>query len=284
MKNILILTDFSDNSWNALFTALKLFEDKEVRFFLMNCYEPAFAPVLGHKSKERMAVIYDSLSRNSAMRLAEMDEYLQKHHRNEFHQFTSLSIEGEIVDGIKEFYCKEELDLIVMGTKGATGAREVFMGSNTVKVIKKINKYPILAVPSGHDFKTLRNIVFPTDFNQPYGRTQLKPLIELAQMWSSKVTIFQVTQGSELNRRQLENKGVLETLFSNLLFEYQAATWNLNIKDAVLTEVETTNADMIALIYYTHTFLERLTREPVIKKMAFHSSVPLLVLPETTAN
>ena len=280
MKTVLVLTDFSDNAWNALFTALKLHEKNKVRFLIMNCYEPTFAPVLGHKSKERLAVIYDSLSLHSQKQLTETNDYLKKHHHNNNHQFSSISIEGEIIDSVKDVLRDYDVDLIVMGTRGATRSREVYMGRNTVKVIKKIRNCPILAIPADHDFKVLRRIVFPTDFSRSYADREISPLRDLALMWNSIITVFQVTEGLELKEEQLRNKSVLERRLKGINLQYQSVPWNTNIKQAVLNEVEEERADMIALIYYTHTFLERLTREPVVKKMAFHTSVPLLILPE----
>ena len=55
------------------------------------------------------------------------------------------------------------MDLIVMGTKGASGLKEVLFGSNTVHVIKNA-KCPVLAVPSEFVFESPREILFPSDY------------------------------------------------------------------------------------------------------------------------
>lgn len=281
MRNILVLTDFSENAWNALFTALKLHERAQVRYLITNCYEPTFAPVLGHRSKERLAVIYDSLSMNSRKQLTETLNYLHRHHKNEFHEFRELSLEGDIVECVKEVQQQYELDMIVMGTKGTTRARDVFMGSNTVKVIKRMPDIPILAVPDEHDFKALKRIVFPTEFSRRYSEAEIRPLRELAKIWESKIVIFQVTDGLQLTAEQINHKAHLEKHLEGVRIQFQSVSWSTNIKRAILHEVESVKADMIALINYSHTFLERLTREPVVKKMAFQTNVPLLILPES---
>ena len=280
MRTILLLTDFSENAWNALFTALKLFEKTPTRFLIMNCYEPTFAPVLGHKSKERLAVIYDSLSLNSKKQLTETMNYLHKHHQNEFHEFSEISIEGEIVDSVKEIQQEYSPELIVMGTKGATKARDVYLGSNTVKVIKKTHNCPVLAVPADHDFKSLKRIIFPTDFSRKYHEAEIRPLRSLAKLWNSRLIVFQVTDGVRLAAGQIENKALLESHLIGLSLEFQSVAWNSNIRRAILNEVESAKGDMVVLINYSHTFLERITREPVVKKMAFQTNVPLLIIPE----
>lgn len=280
MRKILVLTDFSDSAWNALFTALKLHEKTEVVFYITNCFEPSFGNVLGDKNKERLAVIYESLAKNSNIQLEEVLSYLNQHHQKPNHHFEKLSIENDIVDALKDFLKKNEIDLIVMGTRGATGAKEVFMGSNTVKVIRKVKNCPILAVPRKHDFKALHKIIFPTDFSHRMTSSELRILKELAGMWQSELIVFQVSEELNLSKEQKENKEALEKDFEELNYSFHTAEMKDNINTAISRAVETSKADMIALIHYSHTFLERLTREPVIKKIAFHSKVPLLVLPE----
>ena len=282
MKQILVLTDFSDNAWNALFTALKLYEGSETRFFILNCFEPSFGSVLGDRSKERLAVIYDSLSRNSEQQLREIEVYLEKNHQNPNHHIETVCIGEDIIKAIGNFLEREEIDLIVMGARGATAAKEVFMGSNTVKVVKKIRQRPILAVPEDHDFKHLNQILFPTDFTHRISASEVAILQDMMTNWKSELSFFQVTQEAELSEDQRRNKEALEKLFKGFSYGFSTAELEVSIKDAISSMVENTRADLVAMIFYKHTTLERLTREPVIKKMAFRSERPILILPERT--
>lgn len=280
MNNILVLTDFSKNSWNALFTGLKLYEKADTNFYILNCFEPKFDSLLGDKSKERLAVIYESLSKYSNSQLAEIERYLSKNHQNKKHQIKTISIGEDILSALDLFTKENEVDLVVMGTRGATKSREVFMGSNTVKVIRKFKKCPILAVPEDHDFKSLSKILFPTDFSHSFNLDQMSFLSQLAEQWGSEIHLFQVSQELQLTQDQRKNKQELELFFGSLPMQYHSTELKVSIKEAISRGVKATKADMIALIYYSHTIVEKLTREPVVKKMAFTSPVPLLVLPE----
>ncbi len=280
MKQILLLTDFSDNAWNALFTALKLFERSETRFYIVNCFEPSFGNVLGDRSKERLAVIYDSLSQNSEQQLEEIRDYLHKNHSNPNHHFEMVSIGKDIVTAVREFIKDNEIDLIVMGARGATAAREIFMGSTTVKVVKKIRQKPILAVPEDQDFKHLNKILFPTAFGHRITSGEVAILVDMMTSWKSELTFFQVTQEPELNEDQQRNKEMLEKLFKDFDYHFSSAELEVSIEEAISAVVKKIKADMIAMIFYKHTILERLTREPVIRKMAFRSKQPLLILSE----
>ncbi|MGB5434870.1 MAG: universal stress protein [Maribacter sp.] len=280
MRNILLPTDFSDNAWNAIFTALKLFETSACNFVLLNTYEPKISNLLGNKSKERLGVIYDSLSKNSNVQLKKTLEYLKENHARSNHSFTTDSISSDLINAIKKVIVERDIDLIIMGTKGATGAKEVFMGSNTVQVIKKVRMRPIMAVPQDYDFKALNKVIFPTDFSHSYDKIELKPLIDLMDIWKAALLIFHVAQDYELNDDQVKHKKQLEKRLDTLDHSFHTVEmWN-TIAEATSEFAAKTDADLIALMYYSHSFLEKLTREPVIRKIGFHSKVPILVLPD----
>ncbi len=280
MKNVLLLTDFSDNAWNAIFTALKMHENINCHFYLLNTYEPSFANILGDKSKERLGVIYDSLAKNSSIELDKILHYMEVNHTNKNHTFEKLSISDDIVNAVQEICNEKDIDLIVMGTKGATGAKEIFMGSNTVELIKKVNHCPIFAVPSKHDFKDMDKILFPTEFTRPYTKYELKPLIELATVWNSEILICYVAQEFSLLEEQVTNKEVLTKRLGKVAHSFHDVELQATVADSISSFAEEAMADIIVLINYEHTFIEKLTREAVVKKVGFHSKIPLLVLPQ----
>ncbi|MGB5228304.1 MAG: universal stress protein [Eudoraea sp.] len=280
MKNILLLTDFSNNAWNAIFAALKMHEHTACHFWLLNTYEPSFANILGDKSKERLGVIYDSLSKNSTIELDKSLKYLEINHQNKNHSFEKRSVSNDIVNAVKEICNEKDIDLIVMGTKGATGAKEIFMGSNTVELIKMINSCPILAVPSKHDFKDLSKILFPTEFTRPYTKYELNPLLELAKTWGSEILITHIAVEFSLNEEQISNKEVLIKRLGKVEHSFHNVEMQASVADSISSFATENDADIIVLINYKHTFIEKLTREAVVKKVGFHSEIPLLVLPQ----
>ena len=74
-----------------------------------------------------------SLSENRELKkIQDMD-------KNPEHKFITRSVSGTLVNAIGKTVYKEEIDYIIMGTKGSSGLKEVFMGSNTYKVIKEID-------------------------------------------------------------------------------------------------------------------------------------------------
>ena len=167
-----------------------------------------------------------------------------------------------------------------MGTKGASGAKQVFMGSNTVKMLKKINNCPILVVPVDYDFQSLKALAFPTDFSKRCNKHVIAPMTEIALLWKPSIQIIHVTLEFSLNEQQKINQKILKEYFSELDVTVEHIDFKNNIAHTLEKFIDTNNVDLMVLIRHHHTFWQKLIGEPVVKKMTFHTHIPLLVLPE----
>lgn len=280
MKQILLLTDFSDNALNAIFTALKLHAANSCHFILLHSYEPRTENIAAPQSSVRTGMIYEALHRESKQKLQESLKVINKVSNNIRHDFKLLSKEGDLTLAIDTLITEHDLDLIVMGTKGATGAKQVFMGSNAVRVIKKIRNCPILAVPRKFNFQFLKKIVFPTEYTHFFSKSELDPLLKLIAPWQTRVLVFHVAQEFHYSDLQKANKNILKERLFEIDLTFHKVTIASTVAKAITDFAEKKAADMICLIHYRHTFMQKLTQEPVVKKVGFHSKVPLLVLPE----
>ncbi len=279
MKKILLPTDFSDNAWNAIFTGLKLYADVKCHFYLLHAYEPHMMNLIGRKNQLRLGIIYDSLSQYSTQELRKIAAYLDEKHQNPNHVFEILSKADTLEEAVMEMVSKRDIDLIVMGTQGATGAREIFMGSNTVKVINKVENCPVLAVPSGYNFQILETLVYSTDFSRHTEKHELLPLTSLAALWKAEIHILYVAMEFRLSEKQKANKKILEERIKNLTYSFHDIDLEANLAQTIAKSISEYSAAILVMIRYPHTFWEKITHQPTVKKIAFHSRAPLLVLP-----
>ncbi|WP_190811015.1 universal stress protein [Flagellimonas sp. S3867] len=280
MKNILLPTDFSDNSWNAIFFALKLFKDVSCRFFVLNTYTPDQKNVMGARTYVRTGMIIDALAESSQGGLKKIENYLEENHKNPLHAFEFVSLKGDVDHVLKGYQRQKDADYIIMGTLGATGAKEVFMGTNSVRVLKSVRECPIILVPKEYNFQQLECIVFPTDFSRFYDKYELTPLIELAKLTNAKCKILYLTQEFDKNEVQQQNQKILQDRLSELDIEFHDVEFSSKLAKSINAFAAEERADLITIIHYQHTFFEKLTREPVVKRVAFHSQVPLMILPD----
>ncbi|WP_289061421.1 universal stress protein [uncultured Zobellia sp.] len=281
MKNILLPTDFSANAWNAARYAIELFENEACNFYVLNTYTPHIA-----HSRFMAANVSDGQIENLARRQSEEGltnfiSGIQAQFQNPKHKFTAISSFSMLVDEIREVVDDYNIDLVIAGTKGASSLDEVFMGSNTVRIIKAVKRCPVLAVPQHFKFKTPDEIAFATDFNRFYTESELKPLLDMALTFNAVIRIVHVQHKiSALTELQKFNLGMLRK-YLNGVEHYVHTVSELNSISKTL-EVFSNELDihLLAMLHYQHSYMENITRELVVKRVAFHTQIPLLVIPE----
>lgn len=277
MKKILLPTDFSKNSQNAITCALKLFARETCSFYLINTYTPAVYQaeyVLHSPGQIGLGDMYQS---NSMDLLEELKQQLEEQLPNPNHRFFIHAAFNTVVEELKVMAEKEEADLIVMGTQGATGAKEILFGTHTVHVIKAVN-CPVLVIPSGYSYTPVKKILFPADFEPAYEKIPLEILRDIAGLQEAQIEIMHVSSGYELSAPQAENRNSLLKLLGQIPYRLHDLP-SQELIPAINSFQQGTPVNLLVMVRNKHSFLERLFIEPVVKKIAFHVNIPLLVLP-----
>jgi len=280
MKRILLPTDFSDNSWNAITYAVELFKDEACTFYLLNTYTPVIYHVeyvLGYPAQFGLG---DAVRNTSQENLNELVLKLSdKFGNNPKHKFETSARFDTLISGIKDFVEAHNIDLIIMGTKGATGAEGVLFGSNTVHVFKEI-KCPIMAIPSNFKFEAPHEILFPTDLEVNYKNSLLNILQEIASSHHSRVNAMHVSTGNKLTDYQENNKLNLESIFKNTAYLFHNIK-SMNILEAINEFQMKHKINLLVMINNKHSFFENLFFKNTINQIGFHLNIPFLVIPST---
>ena len=275
MKKILLPTDFSNNSWNAITYALQLFKDEICTFYLLNTYTPGVYHVEYVLVNPAQFGLADAVRETSIKNVNEIYEKIQKGFKNPNHQFEQISVFNTLLSEVKDQVNKKPIDLIVMGTKGATGAKEVLFGSNTVHVLNQV-KCPVLAIPDDFNYENPHELLFPTDYEIKFESKHLNLILELAKKQTARVNVLHVSYGYDLSEFQERNKNILEEKLkevSNIFHDIS----NQNIEDAISNFQIKNKINM--LINNKHSFFENLFFKKLINHIGFHLSIPFLVIP-----
>ncbi|MDV7393955.1 universal stress protein, partial [Arthrospira platensis SPKY1] len=72
---------------------------------------------------------------------------------------------GRLADAIARYTAEHQIDLIVMGSHGASGKSEYFIGSNTQKVVREVH-CPVLVVKSPLEILDFDKVVFASSFHE----------------------------------------------------------------------------------------------------------------------
>ncbi len=273
MKKILFPTDFSANAQNAYTYALHLAEKLQANITTLHAYLPITVPanalehtVMDLTEMQEMEEWSDYKKAAKTMHEKAVKEHLEAVEVNH------LMDEGAAVDVVLEKAMLENADLIVMGTKGASGLIGTLLGSNTALVIEQAN-VPVLAVPKNAQYRTIRKMAIATDFNELQEDAITKAL-EFAKLFNAELHCIHVNVAH--NPLLGERMAKLCHYFADapkLTFEVLEG---LDVLKTVDEYIDENDVDLLVMQTHKRTFFQRLFGVSYTKKMAFHTNIPLL--------
>ena len=182
-----------------------------------------------------------------------------------------MIVNGEAVSCISSMGDSGTYDLIVMGTTGASGIKEVFMGSVAGGVISH-TVAPVLVVPSSGTFEKIETIVLGVGNKSFDSAAVVDPLKHLKEVLDCQISIVHISDESDEGMDEIlaPVKGLGEVV--NL--ERQGDSTD----DQLSAHMEQVNGGILALIRGKVDFLNRLLKGSVTMRQTFHTHVPILIL------
>lgn len=278
MRQILIPTDFSDNSWSAVQYAIELFMDDGAVFHLLHAFSPYVVAPSGPMEAHIMdEAIYRAAEENSKRELnaikSKIIESYPKANVKEHSKFDFFT------NSIQRFLIDYEVNCIVLGTKGASGIKEILMGSNTSSLIGKV-KAPIMVIPEESVYKPIKKVVVGSDLNVVPTKKGIELILRLLKLTGASLHVLNIQKSKrELTKEEKE----VQNLYKILLKDYEVVFKNLTYNDVetgINLYVEEIDAEMICVIARKHSFLERLLERSKSRALTNHTKIPLLVLNE----
>lgn len=212
--------------------------------------------------------------------LIDLKKMIERVNANAHHNFKIIISNYDLQDALEAAIKRYHIQMIVMGTKGASGAKEFLFGSNTVSVIHKIRGCPVLTIPNQYDFVAPKKIAFSTDFNRFYEEKELAPFKEISDLFNSEINIVHLNNEEHLNEVQEFNTKILENYLQDYNYHFFRIPNHGKIAIDINDFIEDQKINMLAMVNYKHSFIEKITREPVIKTIGFQPTIPFLVIPE----
>ena len=267
MKKIVLPTDFSDNAQNAIEYALHLFEREECIFYLVHAHDDVTS------APDNVVASLKELKKKAKRIKVKND--------NPKHRFKTILETDSVLNLVNRTVIDNAVEYVFMGTKGASALRGIFMGTNTVEVIKHLASCPIVVIPENYDCHLPEEIVFSSDFKHAFIAPELAALITIAKLRDSAVSVVHIHTKKELGDDQKRNKEELKNSLKELRSTFREVTMKTSISSTLYhLEQENEKIGMLVLLNTKHGFFKKLLREPIMKIIAFQTNVPLLVLPQ----
>ncbi|SFD25594.1 universal stress protein [Algibacter pectinivorans] len=276
MKHILLPTDFSKNSINAIHYALKLFKNEDCQFYILNIQKASSFISDNMIAVNSSTTIYKTLIDAAKKSISNILTTIKKSYNNQRHEFRSIVDYDNFIDSINQVSEKHSIDLIVMGTKGASGLEKVLFGSNTVRVMQRC-LVPVLAIPNGYSYNGIDRLAFITTNSKQFKTGELDVLTQFVNHNNAALDVLHLSDKNNLLYRAQDNTDFFSSLFNNLTHHYLNTTSSKLFKD-VSTFIKADHIDILAIVNKKHSFLERLFTTHTVERLAFKIDIPLLVL------
>jgi len=270
MKKILVPTDFSSISENALQYALEIASAFSSEILLYHVYS------FHHR------IDYD---RNYPEDEQPYVRNIEKKMSIEKSKFANTAAEKgvaikTVVEESSVFYLfknkveKYDIDLIIMGTKGETGLEGVIFGSVAVTALEN-SRVPVLVVPPEHTTCKIEKVALATDLKD-VSKEVIEVLEELIIQFSSELTVLSIIgkDGASLihEKSELRFKG-LKTLYKEIEISN-------TINETINQYVQELGYDLVCMIRKDKGFFESIFKRSVTKTQVYHTNIPFLVLPQ----
>ena len=276
MRKVMVPTDFSENAFNALKYACQIFKYERSEFLILHAFADEVYGQDVQLKRSFFTELKEATYQKSESCLANTVKRIKDYSPNPRHKFKSISAFGTLTDEINDWVNDENIDIVVMGTRGETNDRSITFGSNTLQVLKYVH-CPVLAIPAEYTYHAPRQLLFPTDYMVPFKRRELKLICDMSGSFRSDIHLLYINPLNKLSLRQEDNKQFLQQCLqkANLYFE----TTEEEDKEIAITKyIVHKDIDMLVMVNSRHSHLEEMLYQSTIDKIGLHIKIPFLVL------
>ncbi len=269
MKRILVPTDFSQQAENALKVAVKLSKKHNSEIFVLHSMEmPLHLASSSDSGSLPESLYFIKLAEKRFNDLRE-SPYLEGIAINE------AIGHSEIYEDIEEACKKNNIDLIVMGSNGASGFKEMFVGSNTEKVVRT-SQIPVLVIKNNHTKFDINDFVFATDFSEE-GRKALDKAQKFAKKVGAKMHLLFVNTPADFKTSKQAHI-IMENFVRGMGTEnYTLNIYNdTSVEKGILHFAQQINAQLIGMGTHGRKGISHFFNGSISEDMVNHANMPVI--------
>lgn len=270
MKKVLFPTDFSETATHAYGIAASFARAYEAELVLLHVVEPPAAAL-------RFVSEYDDeLSIRESRKMA--DEFIEKNPLENVEVSRMVKV-GKPFKMIAQAAFEIDPEVVVMGTHGASGFSEEFIGSNTRRVLK-LAACPVVSVPENMRKASASRILVPLDLNHPV-KENFEFGLTVCQKFDAQMHIVSVMEpgATETQHKEMEEKlhtWVDRAKTQNLHAVGEIITTSEYIPEVILTYAKEKDFGMICMMTIRDHGLKEFVMGSTAKKIIHHADIPVV--------
>ncbi|MBF9254623.1 universal stress protein [Pontibacter sp. 172403-2] len=278
MRKILVPTDFSEEARNAFEVALAIARKTGAAIKLLHVVE---VPHTANFSATGDVMVGNNMDQLYTVQLLEITK-MQMGRLLEAVDHKGVEVEQEvetglIISNIKRTVQDEQVDLVVMGSKGASGLDEFLIGSNTEKVVRAAD-CPVLTVKHRQPAFEVREVVLASDFKREIGAA-IEKFKYFQEMFGARLHLLYVNTPGAFESSSILHRRLQEIADKYGLRNYTINTYNdTNEEDGILHFAQDIKADLIMMATHGRTGLAHLLSGSIAEDLVNHTHKPVLTI------
>ena len=274
LKNILIPTNFSENSRHALKAAVTFAQKIKGQIFL---YHRSNLP-------PNWDAATDEQKRFNTLAI-KRDEELKGQFTDMLSSFqdTGISIqplhsEGDLLQNTEDLIEDYKIDMVVMGSEGARGFKEWYSGSNA-EMLSETLKVPVLIIKKDFEEFPLKQVVFASEFEEDAKKPFLE-LIELLRNFESTINLLYICSIKDfvVSQEILDKMEAFKDLCSALPCTIHTRAGH-SVESGIQFFIKNIRADLLSLVHHPKGSFEKLIKGSNSDKLINHLECPVLSIP-----
>ena len=273
MKKIIVPVDFSEHSEYALEAASMLAKKNNAEILALHMLEISNAVMNKVDGMKQMESLF-------FLKLAEkrFEEFLNKNYLKGI-KVTPIIKHFKVFSEVNDVAKEHEADLIVMGSQGASGLKEVFIGSNTEKVVRH-SDIPVLIIKHNPILMDFENVVFACDFSEDAIEQYIRAK-EMVEKLGSKMHLVYVNLPSS----RFKSSSEMEKLVASFLRKAEGNIEKMKevnyvndytIEQGILNFSNIIGADLIAVATRGRKGISHFFEGSISEDIANHSTLPVM--------
>ena len=270
MKRILVPTDFSKHADHALRVAAQIARKNGGEIYLLHMLElPQQGSDMMHSGSDIPQIMF---FKNYAIK--KLEELMRADFLEGISVYEIIQFE-KTFDGILNISRKNNIDLIVMGSHGASGYEEMFIGSNAEKVVRNA-EVPVLVIKNEiEDFKA-KKIVFASDFS-PEIKKSFEKLVALATLFDSHLDLIMINTPNNFKPTAVAEKIMADFLKDVDFANYSTHIYNdVNVEKGILNYSSSVDADLIGMCTHGRTGFSHFFNGSISEDLVNHAVRPVI--------
>lgn len=270
MKRILVPTDFSEHSEYALKVAAQIARDTDGEIFLVHMLEmpTQMADAVSGGTEIPEIILFMKKAHEK------LESLLQREYLEGIKVSEAVKLERAF-EGILKSSEKNEVDLVVMGSHGASGYQKMLVGSTTEKIVRT-SEAPVLVIKQDNlNFKTDK-FVFASDFSEEV-KKPFKKIAAFAATFGSHLELVMINTPNSFKTTLASQKIMKDFISDFSITNYTLHLFNdNNIENGILNFASSIHADLIGMCTHGRTSLYHFFNGSNSESLVNHADKPVI--------